>query len=63
MNEKKSRYILMAEIVIICIFHTVKIMNSGHHAGHVASSNFSFLQFKKGNINIKIGARSKLYAH
>ena len=55
MKERTSQYILILEIFIICVFHTVKIINSGNQT----SSNdykikWSFLKSNHPLDKIKI---------
>ncbi len=44
MKERTSQYILILEILLICIFHTVKIINSGNHTSNDYKIKFSFLK-------------------
>lgn len=44
MKDKSSQYILILEIVLICIFHTVKIINSENHSSNDSKFKFSFLK-------------------
>jgi hypothetical protein len=44
MKDKSSPYILILEIVLICIFHTVKIINSENHSSSDSKFKFSFIK-------------------
>jgi len=44
MKGKTSHYVLILEIIIICIFHTVKILHTGHNIPKNQELKFSLLK-------------------